>query len=140
MKTINRRSALLLDASTALMPVLPADAQTSGPMYGPKDGKEVAPGVRQVDLGESPNKLPNYSAITMRDIVMQPNSTTPAMPMANDMICHMTEGQLALNKEGEDLTMQKNHVWICTKGSHEVAMNKSNQIAVMRIIDLQATT
>src|SRR5579883_2894185 len=105
MKSFNRRSTLLFGGSAALMPVLPAVAQTSGSRYGPNDGKEVAPGVRQVDLGESPYKLPTYSAITMRDIVMQPKSVTPDMPMPNDMVCHMVAGQLALNKDGKDLTM-----------------------------------
>ena len=50
MSDFNRRSALALGLASAsgLLLTDPATAQT----YGPAEGKERGPGVRQVDLGE----------------------------------------------------------------------------------------
>jgi hypothetical protein len=54
MESIDRRWTIALGAAAVATSIAPAAAQTQGPMYGPKDGKEVAPGVRQVDLGKGP--------------------------------------------------------------------------------------
>jgi hypothetical protein len=136
MESIDRRWAIALGAAAVATSIAPAAAQTQGPMYGPKDGKEVAPGVRQVDLGKGPATLPGYTTVSMRDIVMQPNSKTPDMPMPNAMVCHMVEGELELLKDGKTITAAKNQVWTCSKDSHEVATNKKDKLAVMRITDL----
>jgi len=138
MKRIDRRSAIALGAVIVATPILPAAAQTQGPMYGPNDGKEVAPGVRQVDLGEGPATIPGYKTVMLRDIVMQPNSKTTDRPMPNAMVCHMADGELELLKDGKTIAAHRNQVWTCSKDSHEVATNKTNRVAIMRITDLMA--
>jgi len=81
----HRRWTIALGAAAVATSIAPAAAQTQGPMYGPKDGKEVAPGVRQVDLGKGPATIPGYTTVSMRDIVsdlpflaIDPVSISPA--------------------------------------------------------------
>jgi hypothetical protein len=57
MEEINRRSALTIGLATAAaMPLFalatPAGAAEIVPTYGPNDGKEIAPGVRLVEVGK----------------------------------------------------------------------------------------
>ena len=74
MEAVNRRSTLALGLTLATTPLItwatPAAAQT----YGPDEGKELAPGVRQVDLSERESVIPAYKMVKMRDIVIQPGS------------------------------------------------------------------
>ena len=110
-----------------------AKAQT----YGPTEGKELAPGVRQVDLGERETMLPGYKKIRMRDIVIAAGAKTPEREMMNDMLCHMTEGELAVVQNRKEFTVKKGEVWSCAKGlDTEGTQNKGNAVAIMRIIDL----
>ena len=56
MEKINRRSALTIGLATAAATPLfalatPAEAAEIVPTYGPNDGKEIAPGVRIVEVG-----------------------------------------------------------------------------------------
>jgi quercetin dioxygenase-like cupin family protein len=119
-------------ASTLVFPAM-AKAQT----YGPTEGKELAPGVRQVDLGERETMLPGYKKIRMRDIVIAAGAKTPEREMMNDMLCHMTEGELAVVQNKKEFTVKKGEVWSCAKGlDTEGTQNKGNAVAIMRIIDL----
>jgi quercetin dioxygenase-like cupin family protein len=134
MTNIDRRSMLGLGvaASTLVVPVI-ATAQT----YGPTAGKELAPGVRQVDLGERDSLIPAYKKLRMRDIVIAPGAKTPEREMMNDMLCHMTEGELAVVQNKKEFTVKKGDVWSCAKAiSTEGTQNKGNAVAIMRIIDL----
>ena len=54
-----------------------------------------APGVRVVALGERPSVIPAYATVKLRDVVIQPGAKTPDNVMMNDMLCHMTEGELS---------------------------------------------
>lgn len=77
--------------------------------YGPTDGKEVAPGVREVTLTERPSRIPAYKKVSMRDIVYQPGAGdgTP-MPMKNDMVCHIIEGELTVSDgAGKEFIVKK---------------------------------
>jgi hypothetical protein len=107
--------------------------------YGPDEGKELAPGVRQVDLGEGESVIPAYKMLKLRDIVIQPGAKTPDNVMKNDMLCHMTEGELAVVQNGKEFIVKKGGVWACAQGiTTEGTQNKSDVVAIMRVIDLMA--
>ena len=107
--------------------------------YGPTEGRELGPGVRQVDLGQRASVLPAYKTLRMRDIIVQPGASTPEREMMNDMLCHMTEGELAVVQNDQRFTVKKGDVWGCAKGiSTEGTHNAGTTVAVMRIIDLLA--
>jgi quercetin dioxygenase-like cupin family protein len=131
---MDRRSVLGfgLAASTFVLPTA-TTAQTSDA----KAGKELGPGVRQVDLGERESLIPSYKKVRMRDIIIQPGAMTPEREMMNDMVCHLTEGELAVVQNGKQFTVKEGEVWSCAKGLNtEGTQNKGNTVAVMRIIDL----
>ena len=131
MNDFDRRSVLALGvlASTAVIPCTTA-AQTSA-------GKELAPGVKQIDYGERDSLIPAYKKVRLRDIVISPGAHTPERDMMNDMLCHMTEGELAVVQNKKEFTVKKGDVWTCAKGLNtEGTQNKGSVVAVMRIIDL----
>jgi quercetin dioxygenase-like cupin family protein len=134
MENMDRRLVLGLGlaASTLALPTA-AIAQT----YGPDEGKEVGPGVRVVDLGMRDSVIPAYKMVKLRDVVIQPGAKTPDNMMKNDMICHMTEGELAVVQNGKEFAVKKGDVWSCAKGNTtEGTQNKGSAVAIMRVIDL----
>jgi quercetin dioxygenase-like cupin family protein len=75
--------------------------------------------------------------LCLRDIVLQPGAKTPDNVMKNDMLCHMTEGELAVVQNGKEFTVKKGGVWACANGiTTEGTQNKSSAVAIMRVIDL----
>jgi hypothetical protein len=91
MDNLDRRSLIGLGVlASATVTAWTAAAQTSA-------GKELAPGVRQIDYGERDSLIPAYKKVRLRDIVISPGAQTPERDMMNDMLCHMTEGELAGN-------------------------------------------
>lgn len=133
MADLDRRSMLGLGvaASTLVFPQM-ASAQTA-----PGTGKELAPGVKQIDFGECDSMIPAYKKVRMRDIVIAPGAKTPEREMMNDMLCHMTEGELAVVQNKKEFTVKKGDVWTCAKSiSTEGTQNKGSAVAIMRIIDL----
>jgi quercetin dioxygenase-like cupin family protein len=138
MLDIDRRSALAIGFAGLSGLVLPE--QAAAQTYGPNEGKELTQGVRQVDLGERESLIPAYKKVHLRDIVLQPGAKTPDNAMMNDMLCHMTEGELAVVQNDKQFTVKKGDVWTCAKGiTTEGTQNKSNAVAIMRIIDLLTT-
>jgi quercetin dioxygenase-like cupin family protein len=140
MEALDRRSTLALGLAAAATPLVtwatPAAAQT----YGPTEGKEVAPGVRIVTLGERPSNIPAYKVVKLRDVVIQPGAKTPDNAMMNDMLCHMTEGELTVVQNGKKFAVKKGDVWTCAKAdTTEGTQNTGNVVAIMRIIDLMTT-
>jgi quercetin dioxygenase-like cupin family protein len=136
MENMDRRLVLGLGvaASTLVLPTAAA-AQT----YGPDEGKELAPGVRQVDLSERESVISAYKMVKMRDIVIQPGAKTPDNMMPNDMVCHMTEGELTVVQNKKEFTAKKGDVWTCAKtDSTEGTQNKGEAVAIMRVTDLMA--
>jgi quercetin dioxygenase-like cupin family protein len=134
MENMDRRLVLGLGlaASSLVLPTTVA-AQT----YGPDEGKELAPGVRQVDLSERESVIPAYKMVKLRDVVIQPGAKTPDRMMKNDMLCHMTEGELAVVQNGKAFTVKKGDVWTCANAdTTEGTNNKNDAVAIMRIIDL----
>ena len=132
MNNMDRRSAFALGlAAVALAAPRAAEAQACN------EGREIGPGVRQVDLGERESVIPAYKRLRMRDIVLQPGAATPDNLMMNDMLCHMTEGELAVRQNDSHFTAKKGDVWACAKGhTTEGTKNNGSTVAVMRIIDL----
>lgn len=62
---------------------------------------------------------------------------TPDNMMKNDMLCHMTEGELSVVHNKETFTVKKGDVRACAKGATtEGAQNTSSAVAIMRVIDL----
>ena len=57
--------------------------------------------------------------------------------MMNDMLCHMTEGELSVVQNENEFTVKKGDVWTCTKtDTTEGTQNVSSAVAIMRVIDL----
>ena len=104
--------------------------------YSPDEGKEIAPGVRQVDLSKQEAMIPAYKTVSMRDIVFQPGSNTPDNTMKNDMVCHITEGELRVVQDGQEFRRKKGDVWSCAVGTAEQGWNEGEVVAIMRVIDL----
>jgi quercetin dioxygenase-like cupin family protein len=137
MENMDRRLVLGLGvaASTLVLPTAAA-AQT----YGPDEGKELAPGVRQVDLSERESVIPAYKMVKMRDVVIQPGAKTPDNMMKNDMVCHMTEGELSVVQNKKEFTAKKGDVWTCAKtDTTEGTQNKGDAVAIMRVMDLMTS-
>jgi quercetin dioxygenase-like cupin family protein len=134
MAQVNRRSLLALGAAAA--PALAFAAPSAAQDYGPEDGTELLPGVRQVDLGEHEAIIPGYSRVRMRDILIEPGVEFDPFPMENDMVCHMTAGELEVIQDGTTFTMRTGEVWTCAEGTEEGGHNRADVLAVMRVTDL----
>ena len=134
MENMDRRSVLGLSlAASALVLPTAAAAQT----YGPTEGKEVGPGVRVVALGDRKSNIPAYAMVKLRDVVIQPGAKTPDNVMKNDMVCHLTEGELSVVQNNNKFTVKKGDVWTCAKADTiEGTQNIGNAVAIMRVIDL----
>ena len=138
MEGMARRSALVLGVAAAATPAFVSSrSAAAAETYGPDEGKEVAPGVRQVDLGERESLIPAYKTVSMRDIVFQPGSNTPNNTMKNDMVCHLTEGELrVVQNDQKEFTAKKGDVWSCAVGTKEQGWNEGEVVAIMRVIDM----
>lgn len=137
METVNRRATLALGITAAATPLIAWAGTAVAQTYGPDEGKEVGPGVRVIVLGEGPSNIPAYKTVRLRDVVIQPGAKTPDNKMMNDMLCHMTEGELSVVQNEKKFTVKKGGVWTCAKdNTTEGTQNTSNAVAIMRIIDL----
>ena len=137
MKKLDRRSALaigLTAASAAL--VKSAASQTPDPLAG-KDASPW-PGVVVRSYSETSAMIPGFKTVSMRDIIVQPGAKTMGPPMANAMVCHITEGELRVEQDGKTFAAKKNYVWTCNKDTKEQVYNDGKVVATMRIIDLKA--
>ncbi len=136
MKDMNRRSALALGlAATAAAPLLtfasPALAKTKE--YGPNDGKELAPGVRIVELGTFKSDIPAYKSINMVDIVFQPGAVIPETMMDNDMLCYITAGEFTIKKPDREFKIKEGEMYACAKGKTDMATNTSSVVGIHTI-------
>ena len=141
MEHFDRRSVMTLGLVTAAtVPALFAATPAHAQRYRPDEGKELAPGVRRVELTKRKSEIAAYATVWMRDIVYQPGakSTNPAMP--NDMVCHCLEGELQIS-QGADMqfAVKAGDVWSCRKGMPEAGVNSGSSVAIMRVIDLIAS-
>ena len=135
MENLNRRSALFL--GVALAPVVgvshPASAAS---MYGPDAGKEVLPGIREIDLGKWPIRIARYKRAEVADYLFAPGSEFPEELMTNDTICQIMEGEIWVKQGDKAYTAKAGHVFTCAKDTFEADKNQSNAPAVMRVINL----
>jgi quercetin dioxygenase-like cupin family protein len=138
MEDIDRRSALAFGLGTAAtLPALLTPPPASAQRYRPDEGREIAPGVRRVDLTKRESEIPAYATVSMRDNVYQPGSKSDNPAMANDMVCHCLEGELQISQgPGKQFVAKTGDVWSCKKGMPEATENKGSTIAIMRVIDL----
>ena len=137
MEDIDRRVALALGLTVTAMPVLawptPAAAATT---YGPNEGKELHPGIRLIELGTRESTISAYKKISMVDVVFQPKAVYPEEAMPNDIVCHVTEGELQITQGTTKFNVKNGDVYSCGKGTKEQATNAGSAVAVMRVINL----
>jgi quercetin dioxygenase-like cupin family protein len=133
MEQLNRRHALRnMAVASVILPIGSAAAQTSGT----PEGREIAPGVRRVDYSKRETMIPSYKTVSMRDNIYQPGASTSGASMANDMVCHMLEGELTVDTGSGENVFRKGEVWSCAKGMPERSKNTGSTVAIMRVIDL----
>jgi quercetin dioxygenase-like cupin family protein len=133
MEEIGRRSALALGLAAAAAPALVSPRAAMAQAYGPDEGKEIAPGVREIELSQREAIIPGYKTVKMLDFVFQPGSHGPQETMESDMVCHMLEGELRIVQNGREFRAKKNDVYTCAKGTTEEDWNEGNAVAVMRV-------
>ena len=138
MDEMDRRSAMSLGFGlAAATPLLALATPARAAMYGPEDGKELMPGLRQVVISEYPATFGGYGKVMVSDYIYQPGVAEPSSAMPNDMICQMIEGELLTKLRDEEPSVSKvGRVWTCAKGALEQNTNQSNAAAVMRTFDL----
>jgi hypothetical protein len=137
MENLNRRSVLAIGLTVASAAMVkPAASQTPDPLAG-KDTSPW-PGVVVRSYGETPAMIPGFKTVAMRDVIVQPGAKTMGPPMANAMVCHITEGELRVEQDGKTITAKKNYVWTCNKDTKEQVFNDGSVVAIMRITDLKA--
>ena len=138
MEEIGRRFALALGLAATAAPALVSSRAAMAQAYGPDEGKEIAPGVREIELGAAGGDHSGYKTVKMLDIVFQPGSHAPQETMENDMVCHMTEGELRIMQNGQEFRVKKGDVYTCAKGTTDEYWNEGDVVAVMRVIVLLA--
>ena len=136
MENVNRRSAvalsLTLAAATPLL-ALATPAKGAVPSYGPNDGKEIAPGVRVVDVGVGNADILAYKSIKIVDVVFQPGAVAPESVMDNDMVCAITAGEFMIKKADKEFALKEGDMYTCSKGKTDMATNTSTVVGVHRI-------
>lgn len=134
MNKMNRRSAIALGVTAATIAPLFATATfAKTKKYGPKDGKEIAPGVRIVEVGTGNSDIPAYKSISLVDAVFQPGASAPAMVMDNDMVCTITAGAFTIKKADKEFKLKVGDVYTCSKGKTDEATNTSKEVGIHRI-------
>jgi len=138
MDSVNRRSVLAIGLATAVAsPALLIPTAASAQRYRATEGEQVAPGVRRVELSKRASEIPAYKAVTMVDVVFQPKSKFANPAMANDMVCHCLEGELAIDQGMGQWVAKAGDVWSCKKGMPETTENRSaTVVGIMRVINL----
>ena len=136
MAHLQRRKVLAIGAAVTAAPLLTASSSAATERYGPEEGEEILPGVRQIDLEERDAIIPGYARVTLVDYVAQPGAEFEPMPMPNEMVCHMLEGEFEVYLDGEEFTAGKNAVWTCAEGKEEGWTNATDQVAIMRVTHL----
>ena len=133
MKVINRRSALGVGVGAAAAPLFFTAVSAAIKEYGPTDGKEIAPGVRVVELGTGNSDIPAYKGIMMVDIVFQPGAVFPETNMDNDMVCYIAAGEFQIKKADKEFTLKEGEMYTCSKGKTDGATNVSKVVGIHRI-------
>jgi hypothetical protein len=124
-----------LTAATA-SPLVTLPTPAAAAMYGPDAGKEIMPGVREVDLGDWPAKIGTYAKVTVRDYISAPGGHFPEEKMANDMVCQILEGAFKVRQDDNVFVADTGHTFACSIGMLEEDWNEGSVDAVMRVVNL----
>lgn len=134
METMNRRSAIALGVTAAAVTPLFALARSAtAKEYGPNEGKEVAPGVRVVEVGTGNADIPAYKSISIVDIVFQPGAVFPETVMDADMVCTIATGEFTIKKADEEFKLKEGDMYTCAKGKTDGATNTGAAVGVHRV-------
>ncbi|RWC00327.1 MAG: hypothetical protein EOQ57_17175 [Mesorhizobium sp.] len=134
MKTISRRSAIALGVTAATaVPLFATATLAKTKKYSANEGKEIAPGVRVVEVGTGNSDIPAYKSIALADVVFQPGATAPAMVMDNDMVCTITAGEFTIKKADKEFKLKVGDVYTCAKGKTDQATNTSKEVGIHRL-------
>jgi quercetin dioxygenase-like cupin family protein len=134
MKAINRRHTIAFGlTAAAAMPLFTLASAAKTKSYGPKEGKEIAPGVRVVEVGTGNSDIPAYKSISIVDVVFQPGAHAPAMVMDNDMVCTIAAGEFAIKKADKEFKLKEGDMYTCSKGKTDEATNTSKVVGIHRI-------
>jgi quercetin dioxygenase-like cupin family protein len=135
MGTMNRRSAIALGLTAAAATPLFAltTPATAAKQYGPNEGKEIAPGVRLVEVGTGNSDIPAYKSISIVDVVFHPGAVAPEMVMDNDMVCTIAAGEFTIKKADKEFKLREGDMYTCAKGKTDAATNTSSVVGVHRI-------
>jgi hypothetical protein len=137
MEDLDRRSALAFGLFAAGGIAFPCTAVAG--THEPDRGTEIAPGVRQIELGYRISGLPGYKAISMRDLVFQPGTNTYDPSTPNDMVCQLIEGYLRVRHGGSEwIAHTRTGPWAFQKAASVAYRNLSPDPATVRVIDLIA--
>jgi hypothetical protein len=139
MENFNRRKTLALGAAIFAPVVVGLPRSAAAAMYTADAGKEILPGIQQIEIGKWPISFAKYKTVVVTDYVFAPGSGFPNEVMKNDMICQILEGEIWI-KQGEQwghsYTAKAGHVFACAKDSFKEDQNRSTMAAVMRVMDL----
>ena len=140
MTRLTRRSTFALGMVVPAL-ALPQQAQAAGDLYGADAGKEILPGIRQIDLGKFPIDFGGYKSAVATDYAAAPGAEFPDDVMKNDMVCLILTGEFLVTQSGPGaqpapFTVKAGGVYACAKDSHEMDKNTGSVQAVMRVIDL----
>ncbi len=140
MNELSRRSALALGVTAVAAPLAAWPTAAAAQKYTATDGEELFPGVRLMTLGTRDSHIPAYKTVFMEDLIFQPKGNVPLGDvMMDDMVCTVTEGELAISAGDMDFVAKEGDVWSCAKGStRESATNNGTVPAIMRVINLRA--
>jgi quercetin dioxygenase-like cupin family protein len=133
MKTMNRRSAIALGVTAAAITPLFTLVASAKAKYGPKEGKEIAPGVRRVEVSTGNSDIPAYKSIAIVDVVFQPGAHAPQTVMDNDMVCTITSGAFTIKKADKEFKLKEGDMYTCAKGKTDESTNTSKVVGVHRI-------
>jgi mannose-6-phosphate isomerase-like protein (cupin superfamily) len=125
---------MALGLTVAAIPVFASTPSAAAKMtYGPNEGKELAPGVRMVELGTFNSDIPAYKSISMVDIIFQPGAVAPESVMENDMMCYIVVGEFTIKKADKEFSIKEGEMYTCAKGKTDMATNTSNVVGIHRI-------
>ncbi len=75
--------------------------------YGPTEGKEIAPGVRVVEVGKWDSIMTGMKSIVVIDVVFKPGAADEESVIDNDMLCQITSGEFKIKKRTRNLPSRK---------------------------------
>lgn len=140
---VNRRSTLSLSsfgfAAAVVSPLLALATPSWAdgiPVYGPKDGVVMSPGVRWVSLGEVESQIAAYKKVMFGDAVYQPGAVDPAdQPlMEQDMFCYILQSDFTIQKKGiPAYSVKQGQAYTCGKGKSDQATNIGKGVGIMRV-------